>query len=95
MKKFFALLLLTVALVPSCTNKKSNKFVLGLDDSFPPLGFRDSENKIVGYDIDLADEVCKRMGVQLVCQPIDWAAKEMELNTGELISPRRAPPPPF
>ena len=84
MKKFFALLLLTVALVPSCTNKKSNKFVLGLDDSFPPLGFRDSENKIVGYDIDLADEVCKRMGVQLVCQPIDWAAKEMELNTGKI-----------
>ena len=84
MKKFFALLLLTVALVPSCTNNKSNKFVLGLDDSFPPLGFRDSENKIVGYDIDLADEVCKRMGVQLVCQPIDWAAKEMELNTGKI-----------
>ncbi len=84
MKKIFALLVLAVALLSSCTNKKSNKFVLGLDDSFPPLGFRDSENKIVGYDIDLADEVCKRMGVKLVCQPIDWAAKEMELNTGKI-----------
>ncbi|MCL2479434.1 MAG: amino acid ABC transporter substrate-binding protein [Treponema sp.] len=60
------------------------KFVLGLDDSFPPMGFRNEKNEIVGYDIDLAKEVTKRMGVDLVCQPIDWAAKEQELNTGEI-----------
>jgi polar amino acid transport system substrate-binding protein len=60
------------------------KFVLGLDDSFPPMGFRDDKNNIVGYDIDLAREACKRMGVELVCQPIDWSAKEQELATGEI-----------
>ena len=59
-------------------------FVLGLDDSFPPLGFRDDNNNIVGYDIDLASEVAKRLGVKLECQPIDWAAKEQELNTGKI-----------
>ena len=64
--------------------KSRGRFVLGLDDSFPPLGFRDEDNKIVGYDIDLAQEVCKRLGVELVCQPIDWAAKEQELNTGKI-----------
>jgi polar amino acid transport system substrate-binding protein len=58
--------------------------VLGLDDSFPPMGFRDENNEIVGYDIDLATEVTRRMGVKLVCQPIDWNAKEQELNTGEI-----------
>ncbi|MCL2831701.1 MAG: amino acid ABC transporter substrate-binding protein [Treponema sp.] len=63
-------------------NKK--KFILGLDDSFPPMGFRNEKNEIVGYDIDLAREVTRRMGVDLVCQPIDWAAKEQELNTGEI-----------
>jgi polar amino acid transport system substrate-binding protein len=60
------------------------KFVLGLDDSFPPMGFRDAKNNIVGYDIDLAREVCKRMGVELVPQPSDWNAKEQELSTGEI-----------
>jgi polar amino acid transport system substrate-binding protein len=60
------------------------KFVLGLDDSFPPMGFRDANNNIVGYDIDLAKEVCKRMGVTFVAQPIDWNAKEQELATGEI-----------
>ena len=64
--------------------KARGVFVLGLDDAFPPLGFRDDANNIVGYDIDLAAEVCKRLGVQLKCQPIDWAAKEQELNTGNI-----------
>ncbi len=73
-------------------------FVLGLDDSFPPMGFRDENNEIVGYDVDLAREVTKRMGVKLVLQPIDWNAKEQELNTGKIdciwngftITPERA-----
>jgi polar amino acid transport system substrate-binding protein len=60
------------------------KFVLGLDDSFPPMGYRDENNEIVGYDVDLAKEVTKRMGIELVLQPIDWNAKEQELNTGEI-----------
>ncbi len=59
-------------------------FVMGLDDSFPPMGFRNENNEIVGYDIDLAREAAKRLGVELVCQPIDWAAKEQELNTGNI-----------
>ena len=63
-------------------NKK--KLVMGLDDSFPPMGFRNEKNEIVGYDVDLAKEVTKRMGIELVLQPIDWAAKEQELNTFQI-----------
>ncbi|MEI6100955.1 MAG: amino acid ABC transporter substrate-binding protein [Eubacteriales bacterium] len=60
--------------------KKKGTLILGLDDSFPPMGFKDESGKIVGFDIDLATEVAKRMGVELKLQPIDWKAKEMELN---------------
>jgi polar amino acid transport system substrate-binding protein len=60
------------------------KLVLGLDDSFPPMGFRNENNEITGYDVDLAKEVARRLGVELVTQPIDWNAKEQELNTGEI-----------
>jgi polar amino acid transport system substrate-binding protein len=66
------------------TVKAKSKLVLGLDDSFPPMGFRNDDNQIVGYDIDLAREVARRLGVQLVPQPIDWNAKEQELNTGKI-----------
>ena len=64
--------------------KARGVFVLGLDDSFPPLGYRDDDNNIVGYDIDLAKEVAKRLGVTFKAQPIDWDAKEMELETGKI-----------
>ncbi|MDR3343341.1 MAG: amino acid ABC transporter substrate-binding protein [Treponema sp.] len=60
------------------------KLVMGLDDSFPPMGYRNDNNEIVGYDVDLAKEVAKRIGVELVLQPIDWNAKEQELSTGEI-----------
>ena len=58
--------------------------VLGLDESFPPMGFRDENNNIVGFDIDVATEVANRMGVELKLQPIEWSTKEMELNTGSV-----------
>jgi polar amino acid transport system substrate-binding protein len=64
--------------------KEKGTLVLGLDDSFPPMGFRDENNQIVGYDIDLAKEAAKRLGLRLVTQPIDWNAKEQELNTGKI-----------
>lgn len=59
-------------------------FVLGLDDSFPPMGYRDENNEIVGFDIDVAREVCKLLGVELVLQPIDWNSKEQELATKQI-----------
>ena len=69
---------------PVADLKSRGVFVIGLDDSFPPLGYRDDNNEIVGYDIDLAKEVASRLGVAFKAQPIDWDAKEMELETGKI-----------
>ena len=55
------------------------KLVVGLDDNFPPMGFRDEKNELVGFDIDMAREAAKRMGVEVEFKPIDWSAKEAEL----------------
>ena len=63
---------------------ESGKFVLGLDVSFPPMGFLDENNEIVGFDIDVAKEVCTRLGVELVTKSIDWDKKEEELNTHQI-----------
>lgn len=57
------------------------ELILGLDDAFPPMGFRNDDDEIVGFDIDVATAVCEKLGVALVLQPIDWNAKEQELNT--------------
>ncbi len=58
--------------------------VLGLDDSFPPMGFRDENGDVAGFDIDLAKEVASRMGVKLEMQPIDWDAKILDLNSKDI-----------
>ena len=63
---------------------EKTKFVLGLDDSFPPMGYRDDNDEIVGFDIDLAQAVCDELGMELVLQPIAWESKEMELNNGNI-----------
>jgi len=60
--------------------KAAGKLVMGLDDSFPPMGFRNGNHEIIGFDVDLAKEVCKRIGIELVLQPIDWKVKDKELD---------------
>jgi polar amino acid transport system substrate-binding protein len=60
------------------------ELVLGMDEAFPPMGFRDADGQLVGFDVDLATEVCSRLGIELKLQPIDWKVKEQELNTEKI-----------
>lgn len=62
----------------------SGKFVLGLDATFKPMGYTDENDQIVGFDIDVAEEVCARMGVELVKEPINWDTKEQDLEVGKI-----------
>lgn len=64
--------------------KDAGKLVLGLDDTFAPMGFRDDSGEIVGFDIDLAKEVASRMGVELEIKPIDWSSSILSLNKGDI-----------
>ena len=59
-------------------------FTVGFDKDFPPYGFVDDNGKYTGFDIELATEAAKRMGLELKLQPIDWDAKDMELKTGAI-----------
>lgn len=58
--------------------------VVGLDDAFAPMGFRDEQGNLVGFDIDLATAVADELGMQVEFKPIDWNAKEMELKAGTI-----------
>lgn len=89
MKKLFTVALILMMLVCGFAHaedtsisyiQEKGTFILGLDDSFPPMGFRDENNDIVGFDIDVAKVVAEKLGVEFVAQPISWDAKEMELN---------------
>lgn len=60
------------------------KIVVGLDDNFPPMGFKNEKNEIVGFDIDMAKEASKRLGIPVEFKPIDWSSKEAELKSGRI-----------
>ena len=94
MKKLFALALVLMLIAPAALAEdaaeaadtsldyilEKGTLILGLDASFPPMGFTNDDGEVTGFDIDLAREVCNRLGVELIAQPIDWAAKDMELS---------------
>ena len=63
---------------------EKGEIVVGLDDTFVPMGFRNPQGELVGFDVDLAREIFTRIGLTPKFQPIDWSLKESELNSGNI-----------
>ena len=80
MKKLFKLLFLTLTIFTTTFSKenslekiqKKGEIIIGLDDTFAPMGFKDENGNIIGFDIDLANEVAKRIGVKATFKPSEW-----------------------
>ena len=93
MKKLLFLLISIVILsilISGCSSKKietkkdSNTVIIGIDDTFVPMGFKNEKGDIVGFDVDLSKEAFKRMNLKVIFQPIDWSMKETELTNGNI-----------
>ena len=98
MKKYLALFLtmaMSVSVLAGCgggtdetattdgaDTAERTTFTVGFDAEYPPYGFKNDAGEYVGFDLDLAQEVCDRNGWELIKQPIDWSSKDMELNSG-------------
>ena len=94
-KKLLSILMATVVLAgvfTGCGNKEAKeeakpaaeKFVLGFDQEFPPMGFVGEDGEFTGFDIELGKEVAERLGMEFVPQPIAWDAKDLELESGTI-----------
>lgn len=66
------------------TDGGGKTFTVGFDANFPPYGYKDDNGEYVGFDLELAEEVCERREWELVKQPIDWDSKDMELSSGTI-----------
>ena len=62
----------------------SKTLTVGFDAQYPPFGYKDDNGEYVGFDLDLAQEVCDRNDWKLVKQPVDWDAKDMEIDSGTI-----------
>ena len=93
MKKLTALFLAAIMMftLTACGSKSESitigdktEIIIGVDDTFAPMGFRDDKGELVGFDIDLANELLSRLGYKAKFQVIDWSMKETELNNGNI-----------
>ena len=79
-----AAMLLTGALPRLPASADGRTFTVGFDAEFPPYGYQDDSGEYVGFDLSLAEEVCKRRDWELKKVPIEWNSKDMELKTGAI-----------
>lgn len=94
MKKALTLLmfsLATLVILSGCGSSNANgtksdkdTLIIGVDDKFAPMGFRDENNELAGFDIDYAKAAAEHMGMTVKFQPIDWKTKETELSSGRI-----------
>ena len=80
---------LAISLVGCGSKEKTNTMdkdtlVLGFDDTFVPMGFKGDDGNYTGFDIELAEEISKKLGKKIEYQPIDWTMKESELKNGNI-----------
>ena len=68
----------------NATANDESTFIVGFDAEFPPYGFKDNSGNYTGFDLDLAKEVCERNNWTFKAQPIDWDAKDAELDSGSI-----------
>lgn len=80
----FVLMLILAGCSAPSDNNSTEKLLIGVDDTFAPMGFRDENNELVGFDIDLASMIAEKMNIDIEFQPIDWAMKETELNANNI-----------
>ena len=66
------------------TYVENKKIVIGFDNTFVPMGFKNEEGENVGFDIDLANAVFAEYGIKVEWKPITWSMKEAELENGTI-----------
>ena len=62
--------------------EEGDEFIVGFDQDFPPMGFVGDDGEYTGFDLELAEEVCNRMGWKFTPKPIAWDSKDAELASG-------------
>lgn len=68
----------------SSDENKKTTFTVGFDAEYPPYGYMDENGEYTGFDLELAEAVCELEDWELVKKPINWDAKDMELNSGSI-----------
>lgn len=62
--------------------KKAGEITLSMSGGYPPFNYYDETNQLVGFDIDVCNEVAKRLGVKFKPVPNEWSGIVEGLRAG-------------
>lgn len=63
--------------------KAAGVLKIGVDDAFPPMEYRNEKGELIGFDVDLADAIGKRLGVAIEWVPTAWDGVILALESGK------------
>lgn len=67
------------------TEKSSQKtLVIGLQSGYPPFEFMDTTGKIVGFDIEIAETIAKKLQKTLVIKDMEFEGEILSLKQGKI-----------
>lgn len=92
-----AALALAAVLATPAVAKDWKKVVIATEGAFPPYNSTRSDGKLDGYEIELAANICPRVGLECEFVPVDWnstipglqAGKFDAIMSGMSITPKR------
>lgn len=64
--------------------KQKGTLVVGVKADYPPWGMRDTSGTLIGMEIDLANDVAKRLGVKLSLVPVLSSNRMQMLQQGKI-----------
>ena len=74
---FFSAFICLSLLLPLSSEAQETALKVGVTDVFAPMCIRNDQGKLVGYEVDLLQEIGKRINKTIELQVIDWSRKDL------------------
>ncbi|MBR4868220.1 MAG: transporter substrate-binding domain-containing protein [Clostridia bacterium] len=85
MKKYLAIILAALMIVTCFASCKPQEKVITVGYTiYAPMNYLDENNKLVGFDTELAEKVFGNMGYKVMFQEIEWSQKYTDVNSGAI-----------
>lgn len=79
-----ALLLSASLVISACGSSRDDKLVVGMELAYPPFETTDTDNKPSGISVDLAKELGKALGREVIIENLAWTGLIPALETGKI-----------
>lgn len=59
------------------------KFIMGIDPEYPPFSYMGVDGKYTGFDVEVCQAVCDKLGIEMEIFEVNWDDKLIQLDANE------------